>query len=135
MSADRTQSYEWRTEYRRLWSELVPPSGQAPTIQGELIRAVGRLSDEAQRNGNINWSRDYERMVEFLRIHLTRSDFFQRDEIERIDDGLDLILATHDNPDVSGVGSPLYLVAEKAVDWCMAHPEPMPHQNDSQLHI
>jgi hypothetical protein len=34
---------DWRTEFKRLWKELVPPEGQADTVQGELIRALGRL--------------------------------------------------------------------------------------------
>lgn len=46
----------WQEEYGRLWDELVPGRGQVPTVQGELIRCVGRLTDEAYRNGNQNWS-------------------------------------------------------------------------------
>jgi hypothetical protein len=41
-------------EARSLWQKAVPRTGQAATIQGELLRAVERLRDEAQRNGNIN---------------------------------------------------------------------------------
>ena len=45
----------WWEEQPRLWKELVPRSGQAGTIQGELIRCTGKLTDEAYRNGNVNW--------------------------------------------------------------------------------
>jgi hypothetical protein len=53
---------DWRTEFKRLWKELVPPEGQANTVQGELIRAVGKLKDEAFRNGNQNFGK---RITEF----------------------------------------------------------------------
>jgi hypothetical protein len=37
-----------------IWKTKVPPSGQADTIEGELLRAVEKLRWEAQGNGNIN---------------------------------------------------------------------------------
>ena len=45
----------WQEEYGRLWDDLVPGRGQALTVQGELVRCIGRLTDEAYRNGNQNW--------------------------------------------------------------------------------
>ena len=51
-------TYKWWEEYERLQSALVPPSGQADTVQGEMVRCVGKLTDEAYRNGNINWAPD-----------------------------------------------------------------------------
>lgn len=53
---DHAPETGWQAEFARLWDELVPPRGQARTVQGELIRCVGRLTDEAYRNGNQNWS-------------------------------------------------------------------------------
>ncbi|MFI6600498.1 hypothetical protein ACIBHX_30000 [Nonomuraea sp. NPDC050536] len=39
-----------------------------PTLSKcELLRAVEKLRDEALRNGNINWSDSFERLVTFLR--------------------------------------------------------------------
>ncbi len=40
---------------RFIWSNYVPKSGQSETVQGELLRAIEKLRDEAHRNGNINW--------------------------------------------------------------------------------
>jgi hypothetical protein len=37
-------------EARSLWQQYVPARGQAGTVQGELIRAVEKLRDEAQRD-------------------------------------------------------------------------------------
>ena len=65
--------YDWKAVYSQLWDELVPPSGRSDSLQGELIRCIGRLSDEAFRNGNINWDHrpdDFREMADFLKQHL-----------------------------------------------------------------
>ena len=56
----------WWEEQPRLWARLVPTSGQATTVQGELIRCTGKLTDEAYRNGNANWGPGFERMTKFM---------------------------------------------------------------------
>ncbi len=50
---------EW---VERLWmhngllsKELVPEQGNAPTLQGELVRALGRIESEYFKNGMMNW--------------------------------------------------------------------------------
>ena len=42
-------------DFRRLWRELVPATGPADSLQGELLRAVENLRDESCRNGNRNF--------------------------------------------------------------------------------
>jgi len=54
-------------EARELWRTYVPARGQAVTVQGELIRAVEKLCDEAQHNGNVNWSDDQAILVNYVR--------------------------------------------------------------------
>jgi hypothetical protein len=44
----------WKREHARLWKATVPAQGQAATLQGELIRITGKLTDQAYRNGNCN---------------------------------------------------------------------------------
>jgi hypothetical protein len=41
-------------EYQRLYNDLVPSSGEASTVQGELIRAISRLFYDYCNNGNGN---------------------------------------------------------------------------------
>jgi hypothetical protein len=53
-----------------IWKNLVPKSGQANTVQGELLRAVEKLSWEAQNNGNGNWDVGFEKLTTFLRATL-----------------------------------------------------------------
>jgi hypothetical protein len=57
-------------EAARIWRECVPKSGQADTIEGELLRAVEKLRDEATRNGNINWDSGFEILLSFLESRL-----------------------------------------------------------------
>ena len=57
-------------EAARIWRECVPKSGQADTIEGELLRAVEKLRNEATRNGNINWDSGFEILLSFLESRL-----------------------------------------------------------------
>lgn len=41
-------------EYSNLWDEHVPARGASKTVEGELVRAVGRLFHEYCNNGNCN---------------------------------------------------------------------------------
>jgi len=125
--------YDWTKEHKRLWDALVPPQGQADTLQGELIRIVGKLVDEAYRNGNLNWDRDCEKMWRFVAKHLDDAATFTESERKLIREKVDEIIRDKRDPDVSGHGSAYYFVNEKAVDWCRAHPDPIPHAKDPKL--
>ncbi|MBW3624623.1 MAG: hypothetical protein KY468_14550 [Armatimonadetes bacterium] len=127
------KGYVWQKEHERLWNELVPPKGQADTVQGELIRCIGKITDEAYRNGNYNWDGGYIRMCAYLRKKLNDATVFDEEEITTINTALDQIETSYDNPDTSGMESSYYQIAEKVVDWCMAHPELIPHEHDPKL--
>jgi hypothetical protein len=125
--------YDWKKEHQRLWAALVPKQGQADTLQGEIIRIVGKLTDEAYRNGNRNWDTDCERMWRFVGAHLDDPETFTEEERELIGNLVEEIIEDKDCPDVLGDGSAIDVVNEKAVDWCMAHPDPIPHKKDPTL--
>lgn len=44
----------YQKEYTELWDKLIPSSGEAPTIHGELIRCGSRLQYDYCNNGNCN---------------------------------------------------------------------------------
>ena len=44
----------YQEEYNKLYEKLVPSSGSAKTLNGELIRAISRLSYDYFNNGNCN---------------------------------------------------------------------------------
>lgn len=117
---------EWRSEFNRLWDELVPPEGQANTIQGELVRASGRLADEAYRNGNLNFDKGYRLLCGYVREHLTDPEVFAPEEIAEIDRCIDRFLdAKH--PDVRLSGSCHHVLREKIVKWCHSKPDLIPN--------
>jgi hypothetical protein len=60
----------------RIWRTFVPKSGQAETVQGELLRAVEKLRGEAIRNGNGNWDGGFEILLDYLENHLLDSRVF-----------------------------------------------------------
>lgn len=53
---------KWKKQFNELWDMLTPSSGHATTMQGEVIRIAGRIADEIDRNGGINWDSEYRKM-------------------------------------------------------------------------
>lgn len=64
-------STTWQQQHFELWQRMVPSSGAAQTVQGEVIRISGRISREIVGNGGANWDADYKAMarafLEFVR--------------------------------------------------------------------
>ena len=58
---------------------------------------------------------------------------FSEQEQVLISEKVEEIIRDEACPDLSGDGSSYYFISEKVVDWCMAHPEPIPHVNDPSL--
>jgi hypothetical protein len=122
----------WPKRHEELWDALVPARGQAPTVQGELIRVTGRLADEAHRNGNMNWDEGHEIWCDFLEATLLDNSVFSEDELQKIEDALEQA-RDYEHPDTSGDGGPLYFLSNVAVRWCDAHPAPLPHRKNPKL--
>lgn len=64
-----------------LWEKYVPISGQAETVQGELIRIIERLENEIAGNAKANWDSEFVMMAHYLRDTLLASGIFTK-EIE-----------------------------------------------------
>ena len=77
-------SVKYPDEARSLWQTSVPRSGQAATVQGELLRAVEKLRDEAQCNGNLNWNEDHQALIAYLQDTLFRSALFGQAAVQEI---------------------------------------------------
>lgn len=60
----------WQDQQQELWALLVPSSGAAATVQGEVIRIAGRIADEIDRNGGVNWDADYRKMGQAFLTHI-----------------------------------------------------------------
>lgn len=119
-------------EARILWQTFVPRRGQAETVQGELIRSVEKLRDEANRNGNVNWSSNHEKLVAFVRGTLLDSGLFDTAAETEIHSDTRRLLdfehpATEDEP--------FDRLTDRIVEWSRAHPHPVPRDLDTDLHI
>src|SRR5688572_931079 len=68
-------------EAQKIWEDYVPPAGQASTVQGELLRAVEKLRDEARRNGNMNWDEGFEIFIRYLTNRLTDSRVYSKESV------------------------------------------------------
>ncbi|MHC9084209.1 hypothetical protein ACYX7E_04120 [Luteimonas sp. RIT-PG2_3] len=68
-------------EAKQIWQMYVPKRGQAETVQGELLRAVEKLRDEAIRNGNCNWDDGFDLLISYLEQHLTDVSVYSQDTV------------------------------------------------------
>ncbi|MEQ1672235.1 MAG: ankyrin repeat domain-containing protein [Hyphomicrobium sp.] len=69
-SAIVANTKRWQDQHQELWELLVPSSGAAGTVQGEVIRIPGKIRDELEGNGGVNWDSDYEKMADAFLTHV-----------------------------------------------------------------
>ena len=119
-------------EARELWRTYVPRRGQADTVQGELIRAVEKLRDEAQRNGNINWGPHHARLAEFVRDTLVGSEVFDAAAQREIREDVDRLL-DFEHPETE---DELYdRLTDRLVEWSRQQAGPVTREPDPELAI
>lgn len=117
-------------EAREIWRTSVPSTGQADTMQGELLRSVEKLRREAQSNGNQNWDANFEKLLSFLKENLTDPSVLPPEEVTIVVGDLER-LSDHIHPET---GDGLYdRLSDAVVLWARTHPEPLPHRHDVSL--
>ena len=110
----------WEEQYEELWSFLIPSSGAAKTVQGEVIRIPGRVRDELDRNGGANWDRDYRKMLQALPQYLSLGTSLSEQELAETKE---LIAQVHgkdfdDEPRLDRL-------CQLAIAWIKQNPEPI----------
>jgi hypothetical protein len=115
-----------------IWKTYVPKSGQAETVQGELLRAIEKLADEAQRNGNINFNPDcHGLLISYLRKYLIDSTLFDKETIIQINKDLDTI-SKEDEPYTD---EDLYdRLRDRIFDWYLKNKTPIPNIKNPNLY-
>ncbi|MDF9828009.1 hypothetical protein M2447_002117 [Ereboglobus sp. PH5-10] len=116
--------------YKRRWRELckllVPPSGEANTWQGEVLRIAGNAEDEANRNGFINWDEEDDRDMDLFIEKLCGDSTFIASVQERIRAfGEKVKIAGKDIEAPSPEATEWRFLFSRAIDWCEAHPKPL----------
>lgn len=110
----------WEEQYEELWSFLIPSSGAAKTVQGEVIRIPGRVRDELDRNGGVNWDRDYRKMLQAMPQYLSLGISLSDQELEETKE---LIAQVHgkdfdDEPRLDRL-------CQLAIAWIKQNPDPL----------
>ncbi|SDH19375.1 ankyrin repeat domain-containing protein [Chitinophaga filiformis] len=111
-----TNAGTWQEQHEDLWNLLVPSSGPAETIQGEVIRIVGRIGNELECNGGINWDDDFKKMADaFLSFvkwgkQLSSSELAEVEEIVK---------------DVKRKSGDTARMCELGVKWVIDNPSPL----------
>ena len=76
---------------KNLWDTKVPASGQADTLQGELLREVEKLRTEAMDNGNLNWDDNFAFFCDNIKQTLADSNLFDSQRLENLSRLLDFV--------------------------------------------
>ena len=115
-----------------IWKTYVPKSGQAETVQGELLRAIEKLADEAQRNGNINFNPDcHGILISYIGKYLIDTTLFDKETIIQINKDLDTI-SKEDEPYTD---EDLYdRLRDRIFDWYLKTKTPIPNIKNPKLY-
>jgi hypothetical protein len=96
-----------------------------------LPRSVEKLRDEAQRNGNVNRGEGHVLLARFIEESLTTGPFDEANKQQIRQDVARLLDADHPE-----TGDVLYnRLTYRVVEWCRAHPDPVAHERNPNLHI
>jgi hypothetical protein len=71
----------WEKEFHELWESLVPDRGVAETIQGEVIRIVGKVGHEILDNGGQNWNIEFSKMLQALLKYFSKGIPLSKEDI------------------------------------------------------
>ncbi len=115
-------------EARAPWHAPVPPRGQAATVQGEVIGASERLRDEARRNARANCDEGHAMLAEYVRDTLLGPERFDEPAVREIERDVVRICAFEYPKTCDG---PCDRLADRAVAWARARPDPMPHAHNA----
>ena len=107
-------------QFRYLWDYLVPAAGKCQTLQGEVIRAAGRIEDEINGNGGANWDAQYGKMLKALLVYLSQGNPLAPEDIQTAKTAAHDIVARKCNCDLA----PDILI-ECALMWVRQNPNPV----------
>ncbi|MBI1669632.1 ankyrin repeat domain-containing protein [Capnocytophaga periodontitidis] len=107
----------WQERYEQAWTLLVPGSGSATTVQGEVVRIAGRVNDELLRNAMGNWDKEYRKMLTAISGYLQQGNPLSESELAEVADIQKHIL------DDDGSGT--QRLCELATAWVVQNPQPI----------
>lgn len=109
---------EWSKQHQELWDFLVPASGCAKTLQGEVIRITGRVANEILGNGGVNWDKEYRKILSALMEYFQMGNPLSDIEQQQLSNSINSL------QDGYGDEEPAEL-CKLAVHWVLANPQPI----------
>lgn len=110
----------WHDRHQQLWELLVPSSGAAATVQGEVVRVSGRISREIHHNGSANWDADYKAMLTALIAYMGSATPLPAAELAQANALAAALRGGNDDAQHTD------RLCELAVRWVIANPQPVP---------
>jgi len=107
----------WEKRYEQAWELLVPSSGRASTVQGEVVRIAGRVNDELLRNAMGNWDKEYRKMLNAINGYLQQGNPLSEKELAEV-----AHIQKHILED-DGTGT--QRLCKLATAWVVQNPEPI----------
>ena len=107
----------WEDRHQELWQLLVPSSGAAQTVQGEVIRISGRIASELEGNGGVNWDEQFRQMTDAWLTHIKSGNPLSPAET---DEAASLV------KEIKGRNGDARRMCELATTWVMNNPKPVP---------
>lgn len=104
----------WEAQHQELWELLVPSSGHAKTVQGEVIRISGRISYELFDNDGMNWDNQFKKMLKSFAKYLQMGNSIADEKIAKIN-----------NINTDSEDETINRLCEIAVEWVKLNPQPI----------
>ncbi|MBS1602815.1 MAG: ankyrin repeat domain-containing protein [Bacteroidetes bacterium] len=112
-----TSKESWQEQHQELWDLLVPSSGPAATVQGEVIRISGRIANELDGNGGVNWDGEFKKMADAFVAFVQQGNPLSSSELAETQQIVNEIKRRSGNPG---------RMCELGVKWVVNNPVPFP---------
>ena len=121
---DYTQEYAGECQYIR--DHYIPEEGPSEVLQGELLREIEILRNEAKVHGNVHWGMDFVYFCENIKWKLTNLSVYSEVELLKINLIIDYLKYTGENS-LSYTKDNLYdILADLIGKLQSVHPDPIP---------
>ena len=105
-------------QLEELWEMLVPSSGHASTVQGEVVRISGKVRSEMHTNNGGNWNKNFKKLPQALPHYFVMGNTFDADDLNEAVRIAKSISLNSDDEDLDSM-------CEYAVKWVLLNPNPI----------
>lgn len=106
-------------QWEELWNLLVPSQGHALTVQGEIVRIIGKVRHEIMDNGAANWCRGYKELPHALPEYFAKGNPLSAEEYEEV-------VRLSKNISANSDGDTFIALAKLAIRWIKNNTAPIP---------